>query len=438
MQVSVQTTSGLERKMTVTVPAGLIDGEIQRRMQSMARSARIDGFRPGKVPVGVIASRYGQQIRQEVVNEVTRNSLQQAISRENLRIAGMPRIESRQADAGKDLSYTVVFEVMQEFKIADLSGVAIERPRVAITDADIDGMIDTLRKQRMQWQPVERAARDGDRLTIDFLGTVADKPFPGGEGKNYPLTLGSKSFIAGFEDQLVGARVGNQVRIEVTFPQDYHAKEMAGKAAVFDVTVHDVSEGVLPAVDEAFIHGFGVADATMANFRAEVRSSMQAELDQAVRNRVKQQVLDALVSRHQGLELPQSMVNEEIGSLMVQARNMLASQGVKTDQLDIGPAMFEERAKRRVTLGLIVNEIVRQQKLKADPAKVRREVDQIAASYDDPQEVVKWHYADPSRLASVQQLVLEGDAVDWVLKQAKVDDVDMTFAEAMKEQRQLT
>lgn len=433
MQVSVETTSGVERRMTVTVPAEQVQQEVDKRLQTLARTTRIDGFRPGKVPVKVVATRYGAQVRQEVVNEMTQSTLQQAISQENLRLASMPRIESQNAEQDQDLEYTVSFEVIQDVTLAPMSDIHIEKPVAEISDEDVDTMIDTLRKQRVQWRDVERAARNEDRVTIDFKGTIDGEPFAGGEGSATPLVLGSNSFIPGFEQQLEGASAGDALTVEVTFPDDYRVAELAGKPARFDVKVVAVAEAELPEVDEEFIRSFEVDDATLEGFRKEVRNSMQSELDQAIRARIKQQVMDELVAKHD-LDLPQGMVNEEIGSLMAQTREMLAGQGVQVDQINLEPATFEERARRRVALGMLISEIVRQNGLQADPARVRAEVENQAANYDDPEEVIRWYYSDPTRLSSVENVVLEDAVVDWVMGQATVTDKDSSFAELMQGQ----
>ncbi len=434
MQVSVETTSGPERKMTVSVPSEQLEQEIDRRLKSLARTARIDGFRPGKVPVKVVATRFGPRVRQEVVSEMTQTTLQQAIAQENLRLAGMPRFESRQAEKGQDLEYTVVFEVMQELELGSLDGVSIERPVAGIADADVDNMIENLRKQRMEYNDVDRAAQDGDRVTIDFKGMIDGEAFPGGSAEGQSITLGSGSFIPGFEEQLVGLGAGEEKTVDVTFPESYHSSDLAGKAAQFEVKVRAVSEGHLPEVDETFVRSFEIGDGSVESFRNEVRKSMQAELDQAIHKKVKEQVMDALLKTNESLDLPPSMVNREIENLMTETRNMLSSQGVQADALELEPATFEDRARQRVALTMIVSEIVRQNNLQSDPAKIRSEIENLAASYDDPDEVIRWYYADQSRLTSIENIVLENAVVDWVLENVEVTDKAGSFSELMQSQ----
>lgn len=435
MQVSVETTTGLERKMTVKVPAEKLEQEIAKRLGSMTRTVKLDGFRPGKVPLKVVATRFGKQVRQEVVGEVTRTTLQQAIRQEELRLASMPRFESQQAEVGKDLEYTVIFEVMQKLALSPVDDIKIEKPVSEVSDSDIDTMIETLRKQRLKWSSVERTAKNDDQITIDFKGSIDGEFFQGGEGKQYALVLGSNSFIDGFEEQLLDQKAGDELAVSVTFPDTYHVAELAGKAAEFAVTVHDVAESQLPEVDEEFIKNFEIADGTIEGFRAELKNTMTTELAFVIKEAVKKQVMDALLAKHE-IELPKSLVNEEIGALMQKTRSNLSAQGVQAENLDLDPSMFEEKAKERVTLTMVVNEIVRQNGLSADAAKVRAEIESQAASYDDPSQIINWYYSDPSRLSGIEAMVLENEVVDWVLTQAVVTDKQTAFSELMHGQQQ--
>ncbi len=431
MQVSVETTSGLERRMKVSIPAEEVEREVDKRLKSLTRTVKMKGFRPGKVPLSVIASQYGPQVRQEVLNELTQRSFREAVAQENLQLASMPRIEPQRTEPGEDYEYSALFEVIESFDIAPVKDIKITRPVAEITEEDVDAMVENLRRQRAQWQPVEREARDGDRLIIDYRGTIDGEPFEGNEGKQVPIVLGSGQFIAGFEEQLQGARAGEDRTVEVTFPEDYHAKELAGKQARFEVHVDAVEESVLPEVNEDFVRSYDVPDGTLESLRAEVRRNMEDELAQAIRDRVREQVMDGLLTANP-IELPQAQVEEQINALMNQTRENLQRQGINFGDIELSREMFEEQARKRVALGMLTTEIVKQQNMVADPEKVRAKVESLAAAYEDPEEVMRWYYADRSRLGSIESLVLEDAVVDWVMEHAQVTDEPSTFEELMK------
>ncbi len=434
MQVSVESTGGLERRMTVTIPAEEVEKAVQDRLKTLSRRVKLKGFRPGKVPLSVIASHYGPQVRQEVLSEITQNSFREAVAQEKLQLASMPRIEPLHTEPGENYQYAAVFEVMSQFDLLPVQDIKITRPVAEVTEQDVDAMLENLRRQRARWQDVERPARNEDRLIIDYRGTVEGEPFPGNEGQQVPLVLGSGRFIAGFEDQLQGVKAGEDVTVEVTFPDDYHATEVAGRQARFEVHVHSVAESVLPEMDEEFVRSYDVADGTLESLRREVRKSMEDELRQAVRERVKEQVMDELLAANP-IELPRAQVEQQIGRLMARTRETLQRQGVDSAGLELDRSMFEEEARKRVALGLLTAEIVRQQNLTAEPDQVRAKVESLAAAYDDPDEVVRWYYADAARLADIESLVLEDAVVDWVLGQAQVTDEPTTFEALMKDRR---
>lgn len=435
MQVSVEATQGLERRMTVTVSAERINQEVDSRLKNLSRTVRLSGFRPGKVPVKVVASRFGAQVRNEVINEVTQSTFQEAVMQENLKLASMPSIEPTSTDKKDgDFEYVAVFEVVGEVELAPLEGVELVKPVSEITDQDVDNMIETLRKQRATWNVVERAAQMGDQVLIDFHGLIDGKDFEGNQGKGVQLVLGSNSFIAGFEDKLVGAKSGETVTAELTFPDSYRIKDVAGKPVTFDIKVHTVSEAVLPEIDEEFMRGFEVEDGSMDTFRNDIRDSMQAELDLALQEKLKQNVLELLYSQN-SLELPKAMVDSTIDEMMSHMQSTLSAQGGDLGDLNLDRSLFEESARRKVALGMLVSDITRRNNLIVDHEKVRSMIEKLAASYDAPDEVVRWYYADRSRLANIESLALEELVVDWVLEQVNVKEDSISFEEIMQSRR---
>jgi trigger factor len=431
MQVSLEATGTLERRMTVEVPNERVQGEVDRRLQQLARTTKVKGFRPGKVPLKVVANQYGEQVRQEVMGEVIQASFYEAVAQEKLHPAGMPRIEPASLEEGKGLAYTAVFEVMPEIDPAPLAGVALDKVTAEVTDADLDAMFETLRKQATAWQAVDRAAQDGDRVIVDFSGTIDGAPFKGNEGSNVPVTLGSGRMIDGFEAGLVGAKAGDERVLDLKFPDDYAYKEVAGKAVRFTAKVNAVEEPKLPEIDEEFAKRFGV-DSVDA-LRSEVRANMERELGQTLRNRNKQAVMDKLVELNR-FDVPKALIENESQALMEQMRrNLQTSPGREPPALDT--SMFAEQATRRVTLGLILAEIIKRNSLKADADKVRAQVEEIAASYERPDEVMKWYYGDRRRLSDVESVVLEEQVVDWALAQADITEKKVAFEEVMNRGR---
>ncbi len=435
MQVSVETTQGLERRMTVSVPAERVDGEVTNRLKNLSRTARIKGFRPGKVPLKVIESRYGPMVRQEVVNEVTRDTFFEAISRENLQLAGMPRFRPRVMEPGQDLEYEALFEVMTPIEIAPLEGIEILRPVAEVTAQDIDNMLETLRSQRGEWREVERPAGEGDQVIADFIGTIAGDEFAGNRGERVPVLLGAKRLIPEVEQGFIGLSAGEERSVDVRFPEDYHVAEVAGKAATFALKVHSVAEPHLPEIDEDFIRSFDVPDGTMASMRAELSKTMNDEMQDAIREKLKRQALDALYEAHSAIEVPQSQIESQTGSLLAQARDMLLRQGTPESEIRLDRSLFEQQARRRVVLGLLIREIVRQHGLKADPQQIRERVEFIASSYENTEEAIRWYYSDRDRIANIEQLVLEDQVVDWVVSRVRLRDEPTTFEALLRERR---
>lgn len=434
MQVSLETIQGLERRLKVSIPADRIDTEVANRLRNLTRTVRIKGFRPGKVPLKVVESRYGTEVRREVVDEVTRKSFYEAVNREQLPVVGVPRFRLNSFEPGRDLEYEAEFEVFGKIELQPMDDAVIKRPTATITDEDVDRMLDNLRRQRGEWRKVERPAAKDDRLVIDFIGRIDGEEFVGNRGENVPLMLGAGQFIAGFEDGLMGATAGERRLVDVRFPDEYHVKEVAGKQAQFEITVHDVAELQPAEITEDFIRGFDVQEGTLEALRTELRKTMQDEMDEAIRDRVRRQALDVLHAR-QSVELPKSQVQSEANMLAQQTRDMLRRQGVPESAINVDPSAFEEQAKRRVALGLLVAEIARQERMKATPEQIQQRVDAIAAGYENPDEVRRWYYGDRSRLANIEHLVIEEQVVDWVVSKARVEDEPTDFSTLLKERQ---
>ncbi len=435
MQVSVETTQGLERRMTVSVPSERIEGEVESRLRNLSRTAKIKGFRPGKVPLKVIESRYGPIVRQEVVNEVTRDTFFEAISQEKLQLAGMPRFKPRTMEPGRDFEYEALFEVLGQVELAPLDQVEIVRPVAEVTEEDIDNMLETLRSQRGEWREVDRPAGEGDQVVADFIGTIEGEEFPGNRGERVPILLGAKRLIPEVEQGFVGVSAGEERHVAVRFPDDYHVPEVAGRNAEFSLKVHSVSEPHLPEIDESFIRSFDVPAGTIEAMRVELRKTMNDEMADAIREKLKRQALDALYRANGAIQLPQAQVDAQVESLMSQAHEMLRRQGTPEGDIHLDRAPFEEQARRRVALGMLIREVVREQGLMADPQQIRERVEFIASSYEDTEEAIRWYYADRERLANIEQLVLEDQVVDWIVSRVRLRDESTTFEALLKERR---
>jgi trigger factor len=425
MQVSLESVQGLEKRMTVEVPAEQVEKAVEQRIQRMARSVRLDGFRPGKAPLRVVRQRFGEQARREAYGDLIESSFQQAATQENLRVVAQPKIELRNAEGGA-LGYVATFEVMPEVTLSDLSGAVIRRPTASVQDSDVDVMIENLRRQRTSWIEVERPAREGDTVQISFKGMVDGEAFPGGSADHVPLTLGSGSMIPGFESGLVGMSNGEVRTLDVSFPADYRVASLAGKPAAFEVTVHRVNEGRLPDLDEAFVRSFGVADGAVESLRADVRANMERELDQRLETALKERVMNLLMDRNP-VDVPAAMVAEEAQRLRDQAKGDLTRAG-HSSALDLPLSLFEEQARRRVWLGLLVGEVIRSHGLKVDSERVRRKIERLAESYEQPEDVVSWYYSNRDALRPVENLVLEDQVSDWVVSRVQIEDEPTTFA----------
>lgn len=428
MQVSVENGAGLERRLTVALEPERIESAVENRLRDFSRSARLPGFRPGKVPVRMLRQRYEDQMRTEVIGELMQSTFGEALVQAGLSPVAQPTFNVDMDPQAGRFAYTASFEVLPEFELGSLAGRQVKRPLVELLDADLEALIERLREQRKTFNEVERPAIDGDRLKISFTGTLAgeQEPFPGGTGTNFQLILGSGQMIPGFEAGLVGASAGEERVLELSFPEEYHAEHLKGRAVSFVVTVHAVAEPKLPEVDADFAKAFGVEDGDLERFRQDVRANMSRELKQRVEARVKSQVMDLLLEANP-IEIPKSLINQEIQTLKEQMRQNLRGN----TKIELPDQLFEGNARRRVALGLVLAEVVKSNRLKADPDRVREAVEDMASTYENPQEVVDYYYNNKDHLASVEALALEGQVVDWVLTQVEVEDQPQTFQELM-------
>ena len=429
MQVSVETTQGLQRKMTIALPAEDIDSAVTERLQSLGKTTRMNGFRPGKVPFNVIKKRFEPQVRSEVLGSLINKSFYDAVQQEKLRPAGQPEIAPEdEKDNGKDgFSYIATFEVYPEFDPVYNEKISITRPMVEIQDSDVDEMIDSLLKQRTDYQVVERASANDDQIVIDFTGRVDGEEFEGGKAEKAPLVLGSGSMIDGFESQLIGLSAGDTKTIQVTFPEEYQAEHLAGKAAEFDINVHEVKESFVPELNEELVKSFGIEDGTIESLKADITKNMERELKQRVDNEVKTQIMDGLLELNP-IDIPAALVKEEIDR---QREQMMQQMPGDTDSSFLSDELFSEQAERRVRLGLVVGEIVQKAEIKADAAAVRAQVETMAASYQDPQQVIDYYYSNPEMLRNVEGLVLEEAVTAKVLDASTVTEETRSFQDMM-------
>ena len=435
MQVSVETTSGLERKITVGVESENINTEINKRLQHLARTQKMSGFRPGKIPMSVVKKRFGAPIRQEVLQAVMQKSYFEALQQENIQPAGQPLIEPGEIIEGKDFEFTATFEVFPEVTVNDFAKLKIERPIAEVTDKDLDTMLVTLQKQRGEWEPIKRMAKKDDMVVIDFDGTIDGEAFEGGKAEGFSLTLGTDSMIPGFEKQLLKVKTGEERDVEVTFPEDYQAKELAGKDAVFHVVVKEVKGMKLPVIDEDFVKLFGIDEGGVEQLKEEIRNNMQRELDLALKAKVKANVLESLKDANE-VDVPRSLIDQEIESLRQQAVNQI-NKGRTTDlneMPEMPAALFEDQANSRVKLALLVNEIIKSNEITADADRVKSTIENFASAYDDPEQMVNWYYSNKEQLQQVESSVIEDQVVDFVLESAKAKDKKCTFDEIMNKQ----
>lgn len=431
MQTSLENLGPLERRLNIAVPQGQIEAEIENRLKRLTHTVKLHGFRPGKVPYKIVAQHYGEQVRQEVLGDTLQKSFTETVKAQNLKVAGYPRFEAKSlGENAAQFEYSATFEVYPEVVLGDLTQVSIERPDTPVGDADIDKTIEILRKQRVRYEPAERPAANGDQLVINYRGKIDGAEFDGGKADNFTLVLGEGRMLAGFETPLAGMKAGETKRFELTFPEDYHGKEAAGKTAMFEVEVTRVAGPELPAVDAEFAKSLGIEDGDLGKMRAEIKANLEREVKRRIQAKVKEKVMAAVIDTSK-LDLPKALVEMEIQRLMHGARRDLESRGIKMTDGTLPRNLFDEQAKRRVTLGLILAELVKVHGLEAKPEQVRAMVEDFAQSYEHPAEVVKWYYAAPERLNEAEALALEENVVRWVLGQAEVVDKPTPFDELM-------
>jgi len=432
MQANLETLGSLQRKLNITVPMADIDVEVESRLKRLTRTVKISGFRPGKVPLKVVVQQFGPQVRQEVLGDTLQKSFGDAVTQQNLRVAGYPKFDAAPpVDGANEFTYSATFEVYPEVVPGDLSKASVSRATLEVSEAEIDKTLDIMRKQRVSYEAVDRAAENGDRVTMDYVGTIDGVEFAGGKAEDQSVVLGDGRFLPEFENSLPGMKAGDSKKFDLKFPDDYAGKEVAGKTAVFEVKVKAVAAPKLPAIDAEFAKSLGVEDGDIAKMRAEVRGNLEREVKARLKAKTKERVMDALLEVTK-IEVPKALVEMEIERLQQMARQDLAARGIPVNENIPLPAdIFEKQAQRRVSLGLILGEVVRGQNLQAKPEQVRAAVDEQAQSYERPEEVVKWFYQSPDRLREIEAVVLEENVVTWALATAKVQDEAVTFDDLM-------
>ncbi len=443
MATAVETLDKLERRLTISFPLSDVQSEVEKRLKARARTAKAPGFSPGKVPLKMVAQQYGYQIENEVLNDKVGRAFAAATSENELRVAGFPKIEPKPADATPEgqLAFDAVFEVYPEVTIGDLSGVEIEKVKAEVSEAEIEKTIEILRKQRVHYHTKgeagehgdggpEKSAQAGDRVTVDFAGTIDGVPFEGGKATDYSFNLGEGQMLAEFENAAMGMNVGETKTFPLSFPDDYHGKDVAGKTAEFTITMKNVAWAHLPEVDAEFAKSLGIADGDLTKMRDDIRVNLEREVGARVKAKNKDNVMDALIKVAQ-LDVPKALLNQDIERLAEMAKQDMAQRGMSVGDVTFPPELFANQADRRVRLGLILSQMVKEHKLQATMEQVKAQVDDFSQSYEDPREVVKYYYSDRRRLAEVEALVLEENVVNYVLGQAKVTEKLVAFDELM-------
>lgn len=441
MATAVETLDKLERRMTITVPLADVKAEVEKRLKVRARTAKAPGFRPGKVPMKMIAQQYGYQVETEVLNDKVGRAFSEAASENNLRVAGFPKIEPKTGAGDDVVAFDATFEVYPDVKVGDLAGADVEKVTSAVTDAEIDKTIDILRKQRVHYHVKgeqgahgdggsDLSAQDGDRVTLDFVGTIDGVEFQGGKAENYAFVLGEGRMLKEFEDAARGLKVGESKTFPLAFPEDYHGKDVAGKTAEFTITMKKIEWAHLPEVDEEFAKSLGIPDGDLGKMREDIRNNLEREINSRTKARTKDNVMNALIAKCE-LDVPKALIDAEVERLVETARQDMAQRGMNVKDMPIPPELFTAQAERRVRLGLILAELVKANKLEATPEQVKAQVEEFAQSYEDPQQVMKYYYSDRRRLSEVEALVLEENVVNYVLGQVKVTEKPVSFDELM-------
>ncbi|QFU04453.1 Trigger factor [Pseudoalteromonas sp. THAF3] len=431
MQVSVETTQGLERRLTITVPSENVETEVKKRLQQLSKTQRIDGFRPGKVPVSIIKKRYGTAVLQEVAGELMQRNYIEAIVSEKINPAGAPSFAPKTLETGKDLEFEATFEVYPEVELQGLDKIAVEKPAVEVKDEDLENMLETLRKQHASWKESDDKAGENDRVTIDFVGTIDGEEFEGGKAEDFPLELGQGRMIPGFEDNIVGKKAGEEVVADVTFPEEYHAENLKGKAAQFTITVKKVEVQELPELNDEFAKLFGITEGGVDALKEEVKKNMSRELDQAVKAKVKEQAIEGLLKQNE-VDVPKALVEQEIDALRKQAAQRFG--GDANNMPELPAELFQEQAIKRVKTGLLLGEVIKANEIEADDAKVEELINTMASAYEDPSEVVEYYKSNDQLMQQMRNVAMEEQAIDALLANAKVTDVETAFDDIMNPQ----
>ncbi|MGB0938865.1 MAG: trigger factor [Colwellia sp.] len=430
MQVSLETTQGLERKITITVPADAVETQVKARLREVGKTTRIDGFRKGKVPVSVLEKRYGQSVFVEVAQEQMQQNYIQGIIQEKVNPAGAPFFEPKNMKRGEDLEFTATFEVYPEVALDNVEKISVERPVAEVTDADLDNMMVTLQKQQASWTETDAAAAEGHRANIDFIGKIDGEEFEGGKAEGFDLELGQGRMIPGFEDGIIGKKAGEEVTVNVTFPEEYHAENLKGKEAEFAVTINKIEAQELPELNDEFVTKFGIEEGGVDALKAEVKNNMTRELGQALKAKVKEQAIKGLLEAHE-LEVPKALVDQEVNALRQQAMQRFGGQMDASNMPELPAELFEQQAKDRVRTGLLLGEFIRTNDIKADDAKVKEIIETQASAYEDPSEVVNHYYGDEKLMENIRNLATEDQAIEMLLEKAKVEDKSFSFDEIM-------
>lgn len=426
MEVTVESTGTLERRMRVELPLAPIEQQVDSRLKSVGRTAKIKGFRPGKVPAKVVRQRYGKQVREEVLNEVLQQSYSAAVTQEKLNPASGPTIET-EADNGKTFAFTATFEIMPEVELKDLEKIKIKKPEVTISDEDVDAMLMNLRKQKATWEEVDRHSADGDRVVIDFVGKLKGEAFPGGEGKNYPVVLGAGQMLPDFEKGLLGVKAGDETTFKVRFPKQYHADELAGKKADFTINVHRVEAEILPELNNEFAKAFNVVDGGLERFTKDVRENMDREAEQKIKGDLREQVMNALLESHP-LDIPQALKHQEMQSLQREAmRRMGVENAEQAPPLDD----FAAAAEKRVALGLLLRQVIVDKELTVDKAMIRVHVEELCAGYENAEDMANMYMSNPQVMQQIEPIVVEQQAIEWIIENGKTKEKKISFKEYM-------
>ena len=430
MEATTAQVNELERRVDLSIAIADVEKEMDQRLKRMGKNVKMAGFRPGKVPFSMVKQMHGDQARHEVLSEELDRVFGEAVTAQKMRVAGYPRIEPKTTESTTHLEFSAVFEVYPQITLGDMSAAEVERPVLEVSAAEIEKTLEILRKQRVSYEDADRAAAKEDRVVIDFLGKKDGVPFQGGEAKDYPFVLGQGMMLPDFENAVEGAKAGESKVFDLAFPADYHAEDLAGQTVQFEITVKQVQAPKLPELDAEFAIGMGIADGDVTKMRAEIETNLKREVKRRIEGKLKDQVMEALIKTNP-IALPSALVDMEVQRLMQSARQDMEQRGMKVNDMPIQPEWFADQAKRRVTLGLILAEVVKAEKLHATPEQVRAMVEEGAQSYEQPEEVIRWYYAQPQRLQEVEGVAIENNVVEWVLSKAKVTDKAEVFDELM-------